>query len=106
MSAETRLDTLSRMLKNEPDDVFLNYALALEYLKAGKTSDAENQFLKVLNFQPDYVPAYYQLGKLYEEAGDTDKALLQYRAGLELAKSKKNNKAINEFGEAIFMLED
>ncbi len=95
------------MLTSEPDDLFLNYALGMEYLNEASTlRAAKEQFLKVLVLDANYIPAFYQLGKLCELLNQKPEAMTFYQKGLDLAKSQKNNKAINEFGEAIFMLED
>lgn len=106
MDRLSRIDMLLELLKKEPEDIFLNYALGVEYVGELNVSDAEQQFKKVLRLNPDYIPAFYQLGKLFESLTKTDEALKFYREGLEKARQQKNNKAINEFGEAIFMLED
>lgn len=107
MKNSARVDHLLSMLEKEPDDLFLNYALGLEYCNdLGHVSDAESQFKIVLNLDNSYIPAYYQLGKLLASLMRTPEALEYYKAGLQKAKEQKNNKAINEFGEAIFMLED
>ena len=95
------------MLEKEPEDLFLNYALGLEYANdLNKVADAESQFKIVLGLDPNYIPGYYQLGQLLASLMRTPEALDYYKAGLQKAKEQKNNKAINEFGEAIFMLED
>jgi len=95
------------MLEKEPEDLFLNYALGLEYANdLGKVADAESQFKIVLSLDENYVPAYYQLGRLFASLLRIPEALEYYKCGLEKAKEQKNNKAINEFSEAIFMLED
>lgn len=101
-----RIDMLLEMLSKEPDDVFLNYALGIEYIGELDVVHSEIQFKKVLEMNADYIAAYYQLGKLFESQLKNTEALLYYKLGLEKAKVQKNNKAINEFGEAIFMLED
>ena len=101
-----RIDMLLEMLSKEPDDVFLNYALGIEYIGELDVLHSEIQFKKVLEMNADYIAAYYQLGKLFESQLKNTEALLYYKLGLEKAKIQKNNKAINEFGEAIFMLED
>lgn len=97
---------LLQMLEKEPDDIFLNYALGVEYVSDLSLQQAEAAFTKVLKIKPDYIPAYYQIGKLFESQLKNEEALKYFRKGLEFAKAEKNNKAINEFGEAIFMLED
>lgn len=94
------------MLKNEPNDLFLNYALGIEYVAELSLQDAELQFKKTLALDENYIAAYYQLGKLFESQLKNADALQYFKLGLQIAKKQKNNKAINEFGEAVFMLED
>lgn len=106
MFVPARIEQLKTMLANEPDDLFLNYALAMEYMAQENLPLAHTQFTIVLKLNPAYIPAFYQLGKVYEAQQDVNNALNAYHQGLELAKTQKNNKAINEFNEAIFMLED
>ncbi len=101
-----RIDMVIKLLENEPDDLFLNYTLGLEYVAELNLPEAENLFKKALELNDDYIPAYYQLGKLFESQTKNDEALHYFKKGLAKAKEQKNNKAINEFGEAIFMLED
>ncbi len=107
MNNQDRIDSLLQMLRQEPSDEFLNYALGLEYAKEIQTHPlSEIQFKKVLSNNGQYIAAYYQLGQLYELMGKKQEALEQYYLGLEIAKVQKNNKAINEINEAIFLLED
>jgi tetratricopeptide (TPR) repeat protein len=106
MDRQSRLDMLLELLSIEPDDLFLNYALGVEYQSGLRLADAEKHFKKSLQINPDYVPAFYQLGKLFESQLKNEEALIWFKSGLEKAKIQKNNKAVNEFGEAIFMLED
>lgn len=107
MANSARINQLREFLNSEPDDIFLNYALGIEYVSFEETYDmAEVQFKKVLKLNPDYIASYYQLGKLYELLSKNEQALQQYKIGLDKAKEQKNNKAINEFAEAVFMLED
>lgn len=94
------------MLKEEPDDLFLNYSVAMEYLALNDVEKAIEYFLYTLKLKPDYIPSFYQLGKAFEATSQKEEALSYYRKGLELARLQKNNKAVNEFGEALFMLED
>ena len=107
MQDDSRIGSLLKMLESEPGDIFLNYALALEYFRSPATVlIGEEQLHKVLKMDPAYVPAYYQLARVYESTGETGKALETYKEGLRYAVEKKDRKAINEFNEAIFMLED
>lgn len=105
--SHARIDQLIGMLEKEPNDLFLNYALGLEYCNdLQRAADAESQFRIVLGIDPNYIPAYYQLGRLFAALLRTPEAIEFYKIGLEKAREQKNNKAINEFGEALFMLED
>lgn len=106
MTSEQRIQSLAEMLKLEPNDLFLNYSLGIELVAINKLTEAETQYKKVLDFNKDYLAVYYQLGKLYEAKDSINEALAIYRLGLEKAKSQKNNKAINEINEAIFLIED
>jgi tetratricopeptide (TPR) repeat protein len=102
-----RIEMLEGMLEKAPDDLFLNYALGLEYSNDLATvNDAESQFRLVLSINPDYIPAYYQLGKLFESLLRNDEALEFFKKGLEKARTQNDNKSANEFEEAIFLLED
>ncbi len=105
MERVNRIEALLSMLQTEPQDIFLNYSLGLEYVSNGNFSLAEEQFKKTLRFKPDYIPAFFHLGKLYEQNKNATEALNYYKRGLEFAKDQRNNKAINELSEAIFMLE-
>lgn len=107
MERASRIDMLKSMLEKEPEDQFLNFALGLEFANDVATvEEAEQQFKQVLARDRDYIPAYYQLGKLYESTLKPSEALEIYLLGLKKAKEQKNNKAVNEFSEAIFLLED
>jgi len=107
MERLARIEMLKNMLDKEPEDVFLNYALGLEYITdLRQASLAETQFKKVMKLDPDYVPAYYHLGKLFESITDKKQALSLYKEGLKLAEKKKDLKAAGELKESIFLLED
>jgi Tfp pilus assembly protein PilF len=106
MSSPTRKEQLLTMLAAEPEDVFLNYGLAMEYLSTDNFNEAEMQFKKVLSINPNYLACYYQLGQVNEKLDNIDTALTYYKQGIELAKSQGNNKALGELNEAIWMLED
>ncbi|MBL7935633.1 MAG: tetratricopeptide repeat protein [Bacteroidia bacterium] len=101
-----RKELIFDMLVKEPNDVFLNYALAMEHLSSEEFKDAEVQLKKVLTINPNYLPCFYQLGQVNEKLGNNDIALNFYKQGVELAKLQNNTKALGELNEAIWMLED
>jgi tetratricopeptide (TPR) repeat protein len=102
----SRLSQIEEMLKTEPNDSFLNYALALEFAKANDVNKAIELIENVLLREENYLGAYYQLGKFYEQIQNLPKAISTYTKGIVIAKSIKNNKALGELNEALWMLED
>ena len=94
------------MLKEEPNDSFLNYALALEYGKSEEWEKAIELIENLLKRDEKYLGAYYQLGKYQELTGQHNKAADTYRKGVSIAQELKNNKAMGELKEALWMLEE
>lgn len=97
-----RIAQILQMLEEDPSDQFLQYALALELKKDGRMEEA----IKVLNdLSNEYLPKYYQLGKLLEENDKIDMALEVYKLGESLARKTGDLKTANELAEAIWMLD-
>jgi tetratricopeptide (TPR) repeat protein len=103
---EKRFSSILDMLRQDPEDVFLNYALALELIKREQLDEAEKYLLKTVSLDKSYIAAYYQLGKLNEKIQQVATALSWYRKGLAETRAVKDLKAASEFEEAIFLLED
>lgn len=106
MSSPTRLNQILEMLKDEPKDSFLNYALSIEYAKTGDLKKAIQLIEDLLINDANYLGAYYQLGKYYEQAERPQDAVNTYNKGIVLAKLQNNKKAEGELNEALWMLED
>ena len=73
--ALSRLEQIQEMLKSEPADSFLNYALALEYAKINDVRKAIELLEALLAREENYLGAYYQLGKYYEQLEQKNKAV-------------------------------
>jgi Tfp pilus assembly protein PilF len=102
----SRLQQLQQMLLDEPNDSFLNYALALEYAKEDNLPQAIKIIEEVVQRDENYLGAYYQLGKLYEQQNLSERAIVTYQKGISIAKAQNNKKAQGELNEALWMLED
>lgn len=102
----SRLEALQEMLLEDPHDPFLNYALALEFLNDGNNEKAASIFEEILNRDENYLAAYYQLGKLYEEMDLKENAIKTYKKGIEVAAKQNSRKTLGELNEALLMLED
>lgn len=95
-----RIEKLKDFLKQDPADSFVQHALALEYVKAGKDSEARKLFEEILSRDPGYIGSYYHLAKLFERSGDTGSATKWYEKGMEQAKNAGENHAYNELRSA------
>ena len=84
-----RIDQLKNLLLENPDDSFLNYAMALEKIKEGNDDEAREIFQSVIEKNPNYTGTYYHLGKLYERQGDKTTAEKIYRNGIQLTFGKE-----------------
>ena len=95
---------MQEFLKDDINDSFLKYALALEYVRVKENDTARDCFLKLIKDDENYVASYYQLGKLYESLNDIEKAMGIYKNGIEIAKKIKDAKTLLELQEAYNML--
>src|SRR5690606_37983696 len=93
-------EQLYEFLKESPQDPFLHYAVATELLKAGETEQALVGFEQLTSKYPDYVGTYYHLGKLYEQLGRPEDAIVTYEAGMNIALKVKNRHAHGELQRA------
>lgn len=101
-----RLEHLLEFIIKEPEDPFLKYALATEYLRLNNTEKALSFYLELVNKHTDYVGTYYHLGKLYEQLNQQNDALKIYEQGIEVAKRIKDQHALNELLGVYNTLQD
>ena len=106
MSNPSRLHQLQEMLKAEPNDAFLNYALAVEFEKEGRIDEATVHLQNMIKSHPEYLPIYYKLGKMFETQQQFEEAKKNYILGKELAIKQNNKKTLNELEEALWLIED
>ncbi len=102
----TRFEQLQQMLTQEPNDEFLQYAIAIEYFSVGNFEKSLSCLKNILQTNPDYLAAYYQAGKCYEELKQTGEAKNIYSQGIEIAFKQNKTKTLGELREALFLLED
>ncbi len=77
-----RLQQLRQLLAEEPGDLFLRYAIALEHRRLGATAEAIADLEALLREAPQHIASYYQLALMLAEADRTDDALDVCDAGL------------------------
>jgi len=98
---KSRLDKLLEFIKNEPDDEFLKYALATEYLRLNDTDKALSYYEDLINNHPNYTGTYYHLGKLYEALNRKPEAISTYEKGMQITREKRDNHAFSEL-QAVY----
>jgi Tfp pilus assembly protein PilF len=101
-----RIAKLHALLERDPNDSFSRYALALEYAGLSDTNRAIQLLLEVLERNPLYVPAFQQLGYLYQRIGEREKAVDMFRRGIGVAAQQGDHHARSEMQEALDELEE
>jgi tetratricopeptide (TPR) repeat protein len=90
-----RLEQLHEFLKEDPNDPFNIYALALEYSNIDRQK-ARELFDELLLKHEDYIPAYYHAGNLYLSLTLTEQAIKIFEKGIVQARSTQSFKAMRE----------
>jgi tetratricopeptide (TPR) repeat protein len=96
-----RLPVLLEMLKETPEDAFLNYGIALEYQSRNDDENALVYFLRLKTKNTKYLPLYYQLGKLYERQNLMAAAIGTYAEGVGIAREQKDMHTLSELQNAL-----
>lgn len=95
---KSRLNILLQYLKEEPDDPFNLYALAMEYQNVDKEK-AKEYFDLLLEKHENYLPTYYHAAGYYRQK-DKERAEEIYKKGILLAESTENKHALRELKSA------
>ena len=89
-------EQIEKLLKAEPDDVFLNFGLAMELRKANLADQAIARFDRVIQLDPTYTAAYYHKGNTLIALGRNEEAQPVLRAGVEASRQVGNPHAESE----------
>ena len=95
-----RIAKLKEFLAANPDDSFVQHALALEHVKAGDDAEARKLFENILTRDETYIGSYYHLGKLLERIDEKESAIKWYELGMLKAKESGDMHAYNELQAA------
>lgn len=96
-----RISELLGLINEEPEDPFLRYALALEYVKSGDLQNAGECFRFLLNNVPEYLPVYYHAAHFFWEKNDLEAARKAFEKGISIAKNNKDPKTLRELENAF-----
>ncbi|GAL83476.1 hypothetical protein Dfer_1239 [Sporocytophaga myxococcoides] len=95
----SRLELLLQYYKEDPQDPFTIYALAIEYLNTD-VQKSVNYFSILLENHEDYTGTYYHAANLFFKLGQLEKAEEVYKKGLEITFKVKDMKANQELRSA------
>jgi tetratricopeptide (TPR) repeat protein len=96
---------LEEFVAQDPDDSFSRYALALELEKVGQESEAVAHLREVAVRDPNYVAAFYHLGRLLARQGNIEDARAVYQLGLRAGESAGDQRTRSEIQQALEMLD-
>jgi len=97
----SRLPQLEELLASEPNDVFLNFGLAMELAKARRYDESLTRFSRVIELDPSYISAYLQQAKVLLQTGDREEARKVLASGVDRAAACGDQHAKNEMEELL-----
>jgi Tfp pilus assembly protein PilF len=91
-----KIAALNGILELDPTNAFARYGLAMEHLSQGHTDAALAEFARVLDHNPDYVPAFQMSAQTLARNGRGEEAVHLLRQGLAAAQRTGNAHAASE----------
>jgi lipoprotein NlpI len=92
----SRRAKIEQLLLKSPDDVFLNFGLAMELAKEGAIDAAVGQFDRVLTLDPKYISAHFQKGSSLLAAGRKEAGRAALTTGMAVARASGDPHAAEE----------
>jgi len=89
-------EKLEALLRESPDDTFLNYALALQLANEGDHRGAIERLTHLSERTPEYVPTWFQLGQLLSQEQEVERAKHVLTRGIEIARRAGDQHAESE----------
>jgi predicted Zn-dependent protease len=104
MTPQQRRDRLEAMLRDDPNDDFLRYGLAMEFVSVGELETAVQHLRDLIANKPDrpYVPAFLMAAQSLVKLGRATEAMSTLRQGIDAA-GKQNE--LHAQGEMQGLLE-
>jgi hypothetical protein len=100
----SRRDKIETLLKDDPDDVFLRYSLALEMESAGEWEGGLDILQDLARHEPPYVPAFHMAAQHLIKHDRIEDARRALREGIEAARTQGNQHAAAEMSELLMSL--
>ncbi len=80
----SRIDRIIKLLQDNPDDVFLNFSLGMEYLSQKREDLALHQFDKTISLEPTHLAAHFRKCRILVSAKD-EAATIAIEQGVAIA---------------------
>jgi Tfp pilus assembly protein PilF len=102
--ATNRLEMLEQMVRQDPNNTFARYGLAMEYANSGDWGQAVVEFRTLLQHDENYAAAYYHAGQALEKMGKLEQARAMYEEGIEASTRKGDLHTRSEIEAALSLL--
>jgi Tfp pilus assembly protein PilF len=96
MKGMDKIAALNGILELDPTNAFARYGLAMEHLNQGHTDAALAEFARVIEHNPDYVPAFQMSAQTLARNGRGEEAVTILHQGLAAAQRTGNAHATSE----------
>ena len=98
MARTPRMDQIEALLRDDPDDPFLRYGLAMEHMSQGDDESAVKVLKELIALKANdpYVPAFLQAGQALIRLGREPEAAAVLRQGIEAARKAGDLHALGE----------
>jgi len=91
-----KIAALTEILQIDPANAFARYGLGMEHLSQQQPDAALGEFARVIEHNPDYVPAYQMSAQTLAKNGRSEEAVAILQQGLAAAARTGNAHAASE----------
>ena len=102
----SRRAEIQKMLESEPEDLFLQYALAMEWESEGELEKSSKIHRELMSRTPPHVPSYFRVAQQLVRAGEADASREVLREGIEIARQQGDHHAAAEMSELLQSIGD
>jgi thioredoxin-like negative regulator of GroEL len=92
---------LQQIVQQDPANAFARYGLAMVYLNQGDSEAAIGELARVIERDPDYVPAFHMSGRTLIGQQRAEEAINILLQGIAAAKRTGNSHAADEMQSLI-----
>ncbi|MFH0982318.1 MAG: tetratricopeptide repeat protein [Planctomycetota bacterium] len=95
------IEQLEALLQKDPDDVFLNFGLAMQLTREQRYEEGLARFDRVIGLDPNYIAAYHQKAQTLVKMRNLKEAKRTLAAGITAAERLGNKHARSEMQELL-----